>query len=303
MRIATMIAAAVAALVAAGAAPVTGQPAGTPGFCSDDHGTTVVVDFTALGGDVVVRCAPGSAERTGFDALEDAGFDVDGTTRFGEGAVCRIDGRPAADDALTVEGDDGYREACIDMPPSAAYWSYWSADNGGAWSYSQYGAQNREAIDGGFEGWSFALNSGSAGPPAPGIDPVRPASSTDDANGGDAADGGSGNEGGTDHGDDSADGGGTNGGDADASRGESTGGKGLPKPLKRDTSPAPTSGTQNGVEWSGSSEPSQDDAASTSTESGSGVVPWVAGGVLGVLAVLIGVTTVRRRRRREATSP
>lgn len=88
----------------------------------------------------------------------------------------------------------------------------------------------------------------------------------------------------------------------DASRGQAAG-KGLPKPLKRDTSPAPTSGTQNGVEWSGGEEKSQEAAAATSSESGSTVMPWVAAGVIGALAVLIGVTTVRRRRRGGAPSP
>lgn len=321
MRVGAIVSAVAAVFAATGAVPATGQPAGTPGFCSGAHGTTVVVDLTSLGGEVIVRCAPGSADRTGLDALEDAGFDVEGTTRFGQSAVCRIEGRPAANEQLAVDDNDGYRESCIDMPPSAAYWSYWSADNGGEWNYSQYGLQNRDAIDGGFEGWSFALNSTSDEPPAPGIDPVRPTSSTDEPESGDAGDTGVDNserdqsddaggqthdgdaDGDADNDDDAGDGGNSGGtGTDDTSRG-GTAGKGLPKPLKRDTSPAPTSGTQNGVEWSGGEEKSQEAASATSSESGSTAMPWVAAGVIGALAVLIGVTTVRRRRRGGAPSP
>ena len=149
---------------------------GTPGFCPTDEGVTVVVDFGALGGTTIVRCAPGPVGRgfTGHSALVDAGIAIEGTRRWGESFVCRLEGRPAANEKLPVRGNPGYQESCVDTPPAAGYWSYWHATNGGDWQYSQWGVKNRQAIRGGFEGWSFSLNATSASNPAPRIRPIRP---------------------------------------------------------------------------------------------------------------------------------
>jgi hypothetical protein len=174
----TLAAAAATALVALGPAAAFGEtsasvgPAmtaasGKPGYCTDDAGVTVVVDFSALGGDVVVRCAagPGGQGFSGLDALDAAGFSVTGTQRWGMQFVCRIQGRPTAREDLAIPGDDSYHEDCGDTPPEAAYWGYWYASNGGSWRYSSISAASRTTIRGGFEGWSFHLGSSSAKPP------------------------------------------------------------------------------------------------------------------------------------------
>lgn len=155
-------------------------PVGTPGYCRDDTGVTVVVDFSDLGGDIVVRCAPGPvrAGYTGVDALKGAGFTPTGTQRWGLAFVCRIQGRPSAGESLDTDGNPDYHERCVDTPPASAYWGYWYADNGGAWTYSSAGPKNRDAIAGGFEGWSFSLNHPSGANPRPGVTPTRPATST-----------------------------------------------------------------------------------------------------------------------------
>lgn len=155
---------------------------GTPGFCPDDEGVTVVVDFQALGGTTIVRCAPGPVGPgfTGLDALHDAGFEIEGVRRWGEAFICRIEARPGPGESIAIDGNDGYVEACIDTPPAAAYWSYWHAPNGGTWQYSQWGVKNRDAVPGGFEGWSFSLNATAATNPAPRIVPVRPGQEVDE---------------------------------------------------------------------------------------------------------------------------
>lgn len=149
---------------------------GTPGFCPTDEGVTVVIDFQALGGTTIVRCAPGPVGRdfTGHSALVDAGIRLEGTRRWGESFVCRLEGRPGANEKLPIRGNADYREACIDTPPAAGYWSYWHASNGGQWQYSQWGVKNRRAIRGGFEGWSFSLNATAKNNPRPRIRPIRP---------------------------------------------------------------------------------------------------------------------------------
>ena len=169
-----------AAAPAAGAAPAlsgapaAATPAGTAGYCPGETGVTVVVDFTDLGGDVVVRCSPGDTG-TGLDALTGAGFTFEGTQRWGTAFICRLQGRPTAVEELPVKGDPDYQEQCIDTPPTAASWSYSHADNGGAWAYSTSSAKTHRAIEGGFEGWRFTLNGSGT---EPSVAPLRPGSDT-----------------------------------------------------------------------------------------------------------------------------
>ncbi|MGI9579500.1 MAG: hypothetical protein ACR2OH_14980, partial [Microthrixaceae bacterium] len=135
---------------AAVAAPA--RSAASAGPCPDDSGITVVVDPGDLGGPVQVRCVPQSAAN-GIEALAMADFEVDATVRF-SGFVCRIDGRPAND-------------RCVNTPPATAYWSYWVADRGGPWCYSDLGAAVRGPVRGTVEGWSFS-RSGTEGAPRSG---------------------------------------------------------------------------------------------------------------------------------------
>jgi hypothetical protein len=165
-----------AAASPAGAVTPAAAAAGTPGYCPGDDGVTVVVDLSELGGDVIVRCAA-HATATGIDALSDAGFSVEGTQRWGTAFVCRVAGRPAADEQLAVEGEPDYREQCVQTPPTSAFWAYSYADNGASWTYSTQGASTRRVSDGGFEGWRFVLNGGSTDPA---VAPVRPVSEEPD---------------------------------------------------------------------------------------------------------------------------
>lgn len=174
---------AVLSLVAAGlwspslaSAEPDSSPQSYAGPCTDDLGVTVVVDFQGLGGSTVVRCAPGSGgapfQGSGLDAFQAAGVQLAGTSQHGLSVICRVNGRPAADEQLPVTGDDGYTEQCTKMPPANAFWSYWQADNGGSWAFSQRGAASSTARTGGFEALSFSLNSTSTPPRTA---PSRPA--------------------------------------------------------------------------------------------------------------------------------
>lgn len=134
---------AAAGLTAAEPAPRPAQAAA----CTGTSGVTVVVDFTALGGGVQVACAPGDPA-TGLAALQGAGFTVTGTQRWGLAFVCRINGLPTS-----------ATDPCVNTPPVTAYWSYWHAPSGGAWSYSSSGAGSYNPAPGSVEGWSFGSGS------------------------------------------------------------------------------------------------------------------------------------------------
>ncbi|GLZ80596.1 hypothetical protein Afil01_54030 [Actinorhabdospora filicis] len=155
------VAAAAGILIAAPAQATTG--AGTPGFCPDADGVTVIVDFQELGGSTIVRCAPGD-QASGLTALKNAGFQITGVQRWGEAFICRIEGKPGAAD-----------EACINTPPATAYWSYWHSPNNGSWTYSQWGVMARKPPKGSFEGWSFSKDKTADTSPPPRVGPSRPA--------------------------------------------------------------------------------------------------------------------------------
>src|SRR5258706_12076529 len=127
-RAGRVLAAAALGVLATVALPAS--PARAAACAAGQSGVTVVVDFASLGGGVVVGCASGDPA-SGLVALQGAGFDVDGTDRWGLAFVCRINGKPTA-----------AAEPCVNTPPASAYWSYWHAQPGGAWSYSQLGAMS-----------------------------------------------------------------------------------------------------------------------------------------------------------------
>lgn len=146
------------------------------GACQDPDAVTVVVDLTDLGGGVQVGCA-GSGPMNGVEALQRAGFSVAGTQRQGLAFVCRIEGRPAADEKLTIGGRSGYREQCGDTPPPGAYWAYWYADPAGSWAYATSGPGGHQAIAGGYEGWRFELDRTTSKPLAPAFE-IPPGTAT-----------------------------------------------------------------------------------------------------------------------------
>jgi hypothetical protein len=119
--------------------------AGTAGACkSKTTGVTVAVDFTAFGGKVVVRCAPGTPA-TGVAALQQAGFTPAGTTTYGLAFICRINNKPSP-----------AQQACITTPPANAYWAYYHANKGATtWAYTTQGASTYKPAQGSIEAWAF----------------------------------------------------------------------------------------------------------------------------------------------------
>lgn len=139
-----------AAVLVAGIPVLAGPAPARAAACSGTSGVTVVVDFGALGG-VAVGCAAGDPS-SGLSALTAAGFGYTAVPGQ-QGLVCSINGVPL----------------CAGPPPTSAYWSYWHAQPGGSWSYSNTGAGSYNPAPGSVEGWSFGAGV------APGIAPPQPA--------------------------------------------------------------------------------------------------------------------------------
>ena len=153
-------------------------------------------------------------------------------------------------------------ESCRSTPPANASWHYWYASNGGAWKFSQSGAANRTVIQGGFEGWSFGAGA------APGATPTRTGSSP-------KSPGGSAN-------------GSENSPNVVPIEPSSPKNTSLPKPKPRSGSIAPESETAPTELRSAEATPAK---AGTTRSS---VAPWIAGGLILVLAAAVAVTHKRR---------
>ncbi|MGW6916424.1 flagellar hook-length control protein FliK [Kitasatospora sp. NPDC054939] len=128
-------------------------PAARAAACTPGTGVTVVVDLTAVGGGVQTGCAPGDPA-SGLAALTGAGFTYSFHPRF-PGFVCRINALPTT---------------CTN-PTGSAYWSYWHAQSGGAWTYSTLGAGSYNPVQGEVEGWSFGAGAQPGTPAAPSAAP------------------------------------------------------------------------------------------------------------------------------------
>ena len=115
--------------------------------CPD--GIIVVVDPGPLGGGVTSRCVTTSPSN-GVQALRDAGHRVDFVPGQ-PGFVCQIDVRP---------------DPC-NRAPAHAYWSYWYADQGGTWRYSNVGAGDPSTPRSNVEGWRFGDGSSPPSTPPP----------------------------------------------------------------------------------------------------------------------------------------
>ncbi|WP_199421507.1 hypothetical protein [Actinotalea solisilvae] len=111
------------------------------GPCTDPEGVTVIVDKTDLGGEVEMGCATDAS--TGTAALQTAGF---ADTRDDANMICAIDALP---DPCPTEF-------------TGSYWSYWTAEPGGAWEMAMLGSDEAVPAPGGVEGWRYS--DGSAGP-------------------------------------------------------------------------------------------------------------------------------------------
>lgn len=141
----------------------TSQPSsgsGKPGYCTaeDQNSVTVIIDYGDLGPDPSIECAYNLKEdATGLDALMALGILITEPTRSPH-FICRINGYPTIDQVIPLEGKDSYREMCVNTPPASAYWTYWTAADGGDWSYSIRGYSTNPVVFGGSQGYSFAHN-------------------------------------------------------------------------------------------------------------------------------------------------
>lgn len=169
-------AAALLALAACSPSPTATEPsapagssagsAATDGECA---GVTVVVDASALELDddpSQQTCIETDAAIAASDALAQADVTTEGTDQYGDQVVCRVNGVPAEDFAMTAEDGSDYFETCEAMPAAFAYWSLWVQPEGGEWEYAQEGLSTLQLEPGESMALLFSLNGEPAEPTA-----------------------------------------------------------------------------------------------------------------------------------------
>ncbi len=128
-----------AALALAGcstAAEPTPSPTPTQASADGCDQVTVVVDFGVLDEPVLESCAAAGAAT---DVLAEAGVTTEGTVDYGDQVVCRVNGEPAADETVTIEGQTPFTESCQTLN-AVAYWALWVKTAAGSeWEYAQEG--------------------------------------------------------------------------------------------------------------------------------------------------------------------
>jgi hypothetical protein len=171
----TIAASAAAALLltltaCAGAAPTAPTSSTAPSDSADASacaGVSVVVELPELELDespAGSTCIDTDEPIAAGDALAEAGIETEGTVEYGDQVICRVNGFPAEDYALTAEDGTEYFESCESMPAAFAYWSMWVQPEGGEWAYAQEGLETLELQPGESFALLFTLNDEPAAP-------------------------------------------------------------------------------------------------------------------------------------------
>ncbi|MFJ6072720.1 hypothetical protein ACIQFU_18020 [Streptomyces sp. NPDC093065] len=141
------------------------------GRCTTSSGVVLAVDFSHWGGPVLRSC--GTTPTTGYELLNQGGWQTTGTGHDGPAFICRIgySGYKNGKRYPTAAEDD-----CVLTPPASAYWSYWHADPGADdWQYSQLGAMLYKPKPGSVDLWIFGATNveGTQGRPTVTPDQLR----------------------------------------------------------------------------------------------------------------------------------
>lgn len=133
-------------------------PAATQVQSQGCDGVEVQVNFGALNHDAITSCVNFEGTQIlAIDALHEAGVGVEGTLSYPEAIICRVNGLPASDVAIEVDGEQPYFESCQDMPPAFAYWALWvMSDSEVGWEYATEGASTLQLKRGESIGLAFA---------------------------------------------------------------------------------------------------------------------------------------------------
>lgn len=132
---------------------------------ADCSGVFVTVQYGLLGGADSDACVPASGLITAAAALTAAGFETQGTAKYGDAVVCRVNDAPSATHPISVPGQQPYTETCQGMPAAFAYWAMWVRSSAtGAWGYAENGVTTQQLRPGQALGLKFTTGTDTTPP-------------------------------------------------------------------------------------------------------------------------------------------
>lgn len=150
--------------------PTSSASVGASADVAECSGVRIIVETGDLGvedGPAGSTCIETSEPIAARDAVAAAGVTTEGTDEYGDQVVCRVNGVPAEDFALTAEDGSDYFETCASMPAAFAYWSLWVHPVEGEWAYAQEGLSTLQLQPGESLELLFSLNGEPAAPTSP----------------------------------------------------------------------------------------------------------------------------------------
>lgn len=129
-------------------------------------GVEVVVNFGILDGTNAAECVEITSDSApALDVVHDAGFETEGNAKYGDDALCRVQGLPSDSEPIVVPGFDPYTETCLDFAPIPAYWAIWVQPSAGAeWTYASEGMGTLTLKKGESIGLVFTTGDGTPAP-------------------------------------------------------------------------------------------------------------------------------------------
>jgi hypothetical protein len=117
---------------------------------SQDSCVNLVIDYGVLDSksEPYKKCISVNGETTALDLLNSANFKLEGTAKYGNMVVCRLNNLPKANQPIGIKGHEEYIEECKDMPAEFAYWAVLEkrkqsipnpADLNSKWAWAQVG--------------------------------------------------------------------------------------------------------------------------------------------------------------------
>ncbi|PPL20328.1 hypothetical protein [Microterricola pindariensis] len=141
--------------------PAASDAAAAPAAGESCSGVEVVVDFGILDSPSVTDCIDADAAIAAADAIAQAGVRTEGNADYGDAVVCRVDGRPAADETVEVAGEAPFTEPCSSMSPAYAFWALWVKPAADAdWGFAMEGLSTLQAEPGQSIGLVYTTGSG-----------------------------------------------------------------------------------------------------------------------------------------------
>lgn len=150
---------------ASGSSAATSRSTPVATRAADCSGVFVTVQYGLLGADDVNACDQTTTTVTAVDALKAVGITTEGTAKYEDQVVCRVNGLPSASKPISVPGKAPYTEKCQDMPAAFAYWAMWVRDSAtGQWGYAQNGVTSQQLKPGQILGLKFTTGTDTTPP-------------------------------------------------------------------------------------------------------------------------------------------